>query len=204
MKSTLALIAIIVVSIGMGGCDRDQGNEAAGVSPPTEEVSVAAVAPPPVVLAGRHQRNLTCATGYEDFCGGWTIESADAGLAAKHIALNDKFVIGQKGQPTWLFARQSLMSRWNNTSKIRLYEFPDCLAGKVHLVSHGGDHEWHQITITREVTMVPEIGEEVGLEICFEVAEEQNANPPTSCTLDCPPVNPESPKDHGGIAHGND
>jgi hypothetical protein len=224
MKTNVtAVIACVTVGLLLAGCEQGKKVEsspvaasstAAAPSPPADLQATPAATPTPPATPKRKQRNLTCRSGWEDFCGGWTIYESkldSGGSGAEHIAVGQRFVIGEKdvagSKDLYVFPRGSdLKELWGNANRIKLDPIQTdgpCLTGKVEL-KHAGLVEWHRVTFTAEErTPEPEIGKEIELKVDF-MAEPQNAPSPSSCPKKMAQPQGGLALDHGGLAHAED
>jgi hypothetical protein len=205
MKTSRILVTLcITLGLLQTGCGEDRTIKT--VPDKVVDTGKTPVAPP--APPGK-QKDLTCPSGWEDFCGGWSVlDSASGGCVGsptEHMVEDHQFVIGKKGSKVYLFPRDDLESLWN-TSKVELTQLTSggvaCLTGKVKL-KHAGADAWHRILLTAGTppTPHPEIGTEVVLNIAF-IAEAPSAPMPTSCLV--PPESCGAGGDHGGLAHAED
>jgi hypothetical protein len=198
----------------LAGCEQDKEAESARAAANSVAATPAAPAPspatPPVVPPGK-QTDLGCPSGWEEFCGGWTVYESTAevgGDAAEHIGLCARLVIGEKGGNVYAFPRGTeLEELWGGVKKVKLDEIATdgpCLIGKIKL-KHDGMDKWHRVTFTTttEASPDPEIGDEVKLHIAF-VAEAEATPPPASCPTTIAQGQDDLSPDHGGLAHAED
>lgn len=203
------IVVVVCITLGLTqtGCGEDRTiKDVPTKVTDTGKAPVAPSAPP-----GK-QKDLTCPTGWEEFCGGWTVSEStteSGGNEADHIDIGDRIVIGEKGSNMWVFPRDTnLQDRWDGEKKIKLEKISaggPCLTGKVKL-KHDGAVEWHRITFTTEVksaTGNSEIGDEYRLKIGF-VSEAQSTVTPTSCPTVIAQGEGGLEPDHGGLAHAED
>lgn len=156
------------------------------------------------------QKELTCPTGWEDFCGGWTIVDnifADGGTYEDHVSprLNDRFVVGEKANRLHLFPRDDMKVKWGPQVELeQVTKGGKCLIGKVRL-GHPDPDKRHYIKLTAGFGF-PEganvVGREVVLSVQFHGPLEQQ---PDTCSWPLPPNAPTAMKrDHNGIVHAED